>query len=88
MDFRTLEQDLEALQSDPKVREALFSGVELTSYANEVEQDLTSLLQDSIPDFVSEAPETRALNKEIEECDEVLSSIENILFEFQVRYPS
>ncbi|KAH9249485.1 hypothetical protein BASA81_010364 [Batrachochytrium salamandrivorans] len=83
MDFGTLERDLEELQSDPKVRDALFSGVELNSYAADIHRQLQTLVSNSIPDYIKEAPETRALNKEIEECDSVLASIENILLEFQ-----
>ena len=83
MDFGSFENDLTELRSDPKVRQALESGVELVSYAAEIEKELEDLVKDSIPDYVKEAPETAALNNDIEACDNVLSSIENILHEFQ-----
>jgi len=83
IDFSTFEKDLEELKADPKVREALQSGVELTNYAAEIEKELDKLVNDSIPDYVKEAPETAALHAEIEGCDQVLESIESILNEFQ-----
>ena len=81
--FDSLQEDLEELRADDKVRGALDSGADLSAYADQVEKELKALVQDSIPDFVREAPETTALHEDIEACDAVLANIEQILLEFQ-----
>jgi hypothetical protein len=82
-DFSSLEHDLLELRKDPNAAHALDSGADLTSYNNNVSRELAILVEQSIPEFIREAPETKALHSDIEACDNVLASIEQILLEFQ-----
>ena len=74
-------QDFDADASG--VREALSSNKDLRKHALDVEKALTDVERESIADYVAESESLAGLHQQINDCDNVLDSMESMLRHFQ-----
>ena len=75
--------DLEEFQCDTAVQTALSRGTDLRTYAQEVEDALTSVERESIQDYIKESESLAGLHTQVRSCDTVLDSMESMLRGFQ-----
>ncbi|EDQ85829.1 uncharacterized protein MONBRDRAFT_34071 [Monosiga brevicollis MX1] len=77
------DDNIEDHLQDEIVQEALDQGLDLRAHARQVERDLDSTIRESIQDYLSEALRMTELYHQVQSCDNILSSMENMLCEFQ-----
>lgn len=68
---------------DDLVKEALEKGEDLRLYAKKIEDDLKKVENASIKDYIQESDRIAKLHKQIGTCDNVLESMESMLYGFQ-----
>jgi len=83
-DEERLSSDLAVFISNPSLTEKLTDGsLDLASYSAVVESELTTLERDCIAIYRDKADEIMTLREEIENCDGVLASLQEMLLGFQ-----
>ena len=82
-DFGSVLEDLERFQQDSLVRKALVEGVDLRQYRESVESDLRQAESETVSTYVAEEERVTRLFKELQQCDTVLSEMQELLLGFQ-----
>jgi len=79
-----LSYDLALFLSNPKLRQGLADGsLDLASYSSTIESELLSLEKDCIDIYRSNSQTISSLHVEMDECDSVLASLQEMLLGFQ-----
>lgn len=78
---QTLRQNL----SDPFVKQALASGLDLRVFSDSVDKELSQLDRLCIADYMAECQQIASLHKRILSCDNILLTLEDLLSTFQNR---
>jgi hypothetical protein len=79
-----LSEDLALFLANPSLRAALADGsLDLASYSSIVEKELLELESDCIQQYRSKATEITSLKNDLQECQTVLSSLNEMLLGFQ-----
>eukprot|EP00039_Didymoeca_costata_P026084 m.14879 g.14879 ORF g.14879 m.14879 type:complete len:694 (+) comp5237_c0_seq1:102-2183(+) len=68
---------------DEAVREALEQGLDLRAYSKEIEEDLRRVEGQSVQDYMSASVDMATLYRQIQNCDNMLESMESMLGLFQ-----
>ncbi|XP_005095273.1 vacuolar protein sorting-associated protein 52 homolog isoform X2 [Aplysia californica] len=68
---------------DDIVKEALNKGVDLRQYSKEIENDLQTVENESVQDYIKESQNIASLHKQIAACDTILERMEQMLNGFQ-----
>lgn len=78
-----LSENLQAFQEDAIIKEALDKGVDLRAYSKNVEDELKSLEQACIQDYIAHGDGLADLHGQIQSCDAILQKMESMLSNFQ-----
>ena len=79
-----LSQDLALFLSNPTLRSALADGsLDLASYSSTVEAELAALESECVGIYRAKSGDIHALRMEMDECDAVLASLQELLLGFQ-----
>lgn len=70
---------------DKEIQEMLKSGTDLRQYSQQIEQDLKSVEDQSIKEYIKESQNIACLHNQIGDCDSILERMETMLTNFQVR---
>eukprot|EP01103_Thecamoeba_quadrilineata_P012297 TRINITY_DN3136_c0_g1_i1.p1 TRINITY_DN3136_c0_g1~~TRINITY_DN3136_c0_g1_i1.p1 ORF type:complete len:327 (+),score=51.38 TRINITY_DN3136_c0_g1_i1:29-1009(+) len=85
----TLEEDLidfdeeDPFENDERVRSIVMRGVDLKEYSTQIEAQLKQVEQESINDYTRESSNLVFLHQQIESCDSILETMQNLLTGFQ-----
>src|SRR3989338_6282151 len=82
-DFGELAELIEKFQEDPRMKEVLLQGVDMRTYSLQVEQDLSQLEREGINDLIDASENIVELHEQMEECDSILATMEQLLEKFQ-----
>ncbi|KAL6056094.1 Vacuolar sorting protein VPS52/suppressor of actin Sac2, variant 2 [Balamuthia mandrillaris] len=83
VDFDEIDELIDKFQQDDRVKEALIQGVDLREYTNSIERDLRKVERESVADYIAESSHFASLHKDINNCDEILQTMEKLLSGFQ-----
>ena len=81
--FDEIDDDLDNLENDELVQQALHRGVDLKKYARELEKDLRAAENESILQYVENNQQVVDLHKQMQDCDAVLARMQDMLLGFQ-----
>jgi len=83
-DIERLSSDLALFLSNPTLRQGLADGsLDLASYSSTIHSELGTLEQDCIQIYRSNISTTASLRRDMDECDVILSSLQEMLMGFQ-----
>ena len=82
-DFGELAELIEKFQEDARVKEVLLQGVDMRTYSLQIEQDLSQLEREGINDLIDASENIVELHDQLEECDSILATMEQLLEKFQ-----
>lgn len=71
---------------DKEIQEILKSGTDLRQYSQQIEQDLKSVEDQSIKEYIKESQNIACLHNQIGDCDSILERMETMLTNFQVYF--
>ena len=77
------DSNIQANLEDADVQKALKNGVDLREYSKQVEDELRSVENESIRDYINEAGNIADLHNQIVGCDRLLEGMENMLLSFR-----
>ena len=83
VDFESLADDLAEFSGDPLVVQALKRGVDLMKYSEELDKDLKAAEMACVTQYVDNSEQVSELHSQIQECDAVLSRMQDMLLGFQ-----
>lgn len=81
--FDEIDEDLIVFQEDDMVQQALHRGVDLKKYGRELEKELRCAENESVLQYVDNTNNVLDLHKQMQECDSVLSRMQDLLLGFQ-----
>ncbi|RHZ76011.1 hypothetical protein Glove_208g104 [Diversispora epigaea] len=81
--FDEVDDHISEFQEDEFVREAFDKGMDLREYARNIEKELSIIEKDHEVDYVKQAKEFVELHNQIQTCDQILETMENMLSVFQ-----
>ncbi|RIA99439.1 Sac2-like protein, partial [Glomus cerebriforme] len=82
--FDEVDDHISSFQEDEFVREAFAKGMDLREYARNVEKELSGIEKEHEVDYISQAKNFVELHNQIQSCDQVLATMENMLSVFQM----
>jgi hypothetical protein len=83
VDLTYIENDLDEFHKDALVQQALNKGVDLKKYYIDLEKDLKDAETDCVAQYVENSDKVNGLHKNIQDCDGLLSKMEDMLLAFQ-----
>ncbi|GMH45399.1 hypothetical protein BSKO_13356 [Bryopsis sp. KO-2023] len=81
--LQDLEEELDQFRDHDVIKGILDQGCELREYARDVEDKLRLVELESIQDYIQESDNLVALHDQIQECDGILETMEQLLGKFQ-----
>jgi hypothetical protein len=78
-----IDEDLALFQQDPTISDALSAGKDLRQYAREIQEELHTVEEESVVQYVQEAETAASLFKQTQDCDTVLALMQEVLRGFQ-----
>ncbi|CAB5203064.1 unnamed protein product [Rhizophagus irregularis] len=82
--FDEVDDHISSFQEDEFVREAFTKGMDLREYARNVEKELNGIEKEHEVDYISQAKNFVELHNQIQSCDQILATMENMLSVFQM----
>ncbi|CAG8727501.1 11008_t:CDS:10, partial [Acaulospora morrowiae] len=82
--FDEVNDHISEFQEDEFVREAFTKGMDLREYARNIEKELGVVEKEHEVDYVKQAKEFVELHNQIQTCDQILATMENMLSVFQM----
>eukprot|EP01147_Barroeca_monosierra_P010205 gene10205-2362_t len=83
VDFEEIQENLAEHLEDEVVKQALHEGTDLRVFAKQVEKELENLERNSIDDYMNEAVRMAKLYQQVQVCDGILHTMEQLLGTFQ-----
>jgi hypothetical protein len=83
INFDEIGDDLLAFQEDEMVQQALHRGVDLKKYGRDLERELKLVEMESVSQYVENGQQVVDLHRQMQECDSVLSRMQEMLLGFQ-----
>lgn len=78
-----LSSDLERLEKEELVRDALKEGVRLREYSKKVEKELRQVEVASVRDYMQQSSQVADLHSEMQKCDGILAKMQEMLLGFE-----
>lgn len=82
INFEEMEQDIKMFASEQSIQSVLEIGVDLQNYHSDISNNLQKCENDSINEYLEQAPLIEELMQEIKSCDDSLQSMEKLLLLF------
>ncbi|CAI2179301.1 19760_t:CDS:10, partial [Funneliformis geosporum] len=82
--FDEVDDHISLFQEDEFVREAFTKGMDLREYARNIENELSGIEREHEVDYISQAKNFVELHNQIQSCDQILATMEDMLSVFQM----